>query len=134
GLAQLRLNRRLVTVDDDDLRFDRQELGAYLVANGGGTGPADVEALARRSGGWVAAVALGGPDGPGTALDRWGTEPSDQQVVDFLREEVLDELGAELQDFLVTTSVLDRFDQDLAAAVWSGDVPAMFEELRSRRL
>lgn len=123
-LARWRLEGALRELRADDLRFTAAEARAFAARLELELSPADGDALARRTEGWaaglqLAALSLRGrdrdPEARRDAIERFtGT---DRYVLDYLTEEVLLRQPEDVQDFLLMTSVLDRFDAALAAAV-----------------
>jgi LuxR family transcriptional regulator, maltose regulon positive regulatory protein len=124
-VAQLRARGQLVEVRAADLRFTADEAAAYL--NGPmGLGLSDdhVAALEGRTEGWIAALQL-------AALSLHGREDvdafvagfagDDRYIVDYLAEEVLARQPAEVRDFLLRTSVLERLTGALCDAVTGRD-------------
>ena len=120
-LPRLRARGDLVEVRAADLRFTTEEAASYLNGVMGlELGAADVRALEGRTEGWIAALQL-------AALSMTGREDvsafivgftgDDRYVVDYLVEEVLQRLPAEVQDFLLRTSVLDRMNGSLCNAL-----------------
>jgi LuxR family maltose regulon positive regulatory protein len=103
-LARLRAMELLSELRAADLQFSRDEALAMLLP--AGLDAASAEALHRRTQGWPAGLrlALGGARGmqAGGAIDR--------QAFDFLSSEVLAQLGPELREFLLQTSVLHELD------------------------
>ena len=120
-LARLRARGDLVEVRAADLRFTDEEAVTYLNdVMGLGLARADVRALEGRTEGWIAALQLaalsmtGRQDVSGFIA---GFTGDDRYVVDYLVEEVLQRLPADLQDFLLRTSVLERMTGALCDAV-----------------
>src|SRR6266516_2627670 len=124
-VAQLRARGRLVEVRAADLRFTSEEAAAYL--NGPmdlGLSDDDVAALEGRTEGWIAALQM-------AALSLQGREDAsafiagfagdDRYVVDYLAEEVLARQPAEVRQFLLETSVLERLTGPLCDAVTGRD-------------
>ena len=121
SLARLRARGELVEVRAADLRFTPDEAAAYLnEVMGLRLTPPDVAALEGRTEGWIAALQL-------AALSMQGREDAtgfiagfagdDRYIVDYLAEEVLQLQPSEVRDFLLHTSVLDRFTGALCDAV-----------------
>ncbi|MDT4932303.1 MAG: hypothetical protein QOK11_195 [Pseudonocardiales bacterium] len=119
-MAQLRARGRLVEVRAADLRFTVDEAAAYLNDSMGlGLSEADVAALEGRTEGWIAALQL-------AALSLQGREDAsafiagfagdDRYIVDYLAEEVLARQPADVRDFLLQTSVLERLTGPLCDA------------------
>ncbi|WP_395656413.1 LuxR C-terminal-related transcriptional regulator [Nocardioides sp.] len=120
-LSRLRARGQLVEVRAADLRFDADEVTAYLNGLHDLALPADaVAALAARTEGWVAALQLavlslqGRADAPGF-VDRFAGD--DRFVVDYLVDEVLSRQPDDVRRFLLDTAVLDRLTAPLCEAV-----------------
>ncbi|HEX5862553.1 MAG TPA: LuxR C-terminal-related transcriptional regulator [Nocardioides sp.] len=120
-LARLRARGDLVEIRAADLRFTADEAAAYLNdIMGIGLAPGDVQALEGRTEGWIAALQLAALSMTGrhdVSEFIAGFTGDDRYVVDYLVEEVLQRLPADLQDFLLHTSVLDRMTGTLCDAV-----------------
>ncbi len=123
-LAGLRARGVLGEIRAADLRFSVEEAAAYLTgAMGLPLAPAQVEALERRTEGWIAALQL-------AALSLRGREDvagfiagfagDDRFVLDYLAGEVLERQPAEVRDFLLRTSILGRMTGPLCDAVTGG--------------
>ena len=132
-LARLRARGQMADVRQADLRFTTDEAADFLRrVMGLELPPADVATLHRRTEGWIAglqlaALALQGP------LTLQGSVPSQgradahrivqsftgshRYVLDYLIEEVFRQQPAGVQDFLLKTSILDRFTAPLCDAV-----------------
>jgi LuxR family maltose regulon positive regulatory protein len=120
-LSRLRARGELVEVRAADLRFTDGEAADYLAGTMGlALADAEVAALAERTEGWAAALQLAGLSlqgraDPGAAVARFAGD--DRFVVDYLVDEVLARLPADVHDFLLRTSVLTRFTGALCDAV-----------------
>jgi LuxR family maltose regulon positive regulatory protein len=138
-LARLRVRGELTEVRAEDLRFTSEEAAAYLNESSGLhlTG-SEVEALAGRTEGWIAALQLAALSLQGradTAGFIAGFAGDDRYVVDYLLEEVLDRQPVEVRDFLLETSVLERLNADLCDAVTgASDGRAQLEALDRQNL
>jgi LuxR family maltose regulon positive regulatory protein len=124
-LSRLRARGELVEVRAADLRFDADEVTAYLNDQHGLALPADaLAALGARTEGWVAALQLAAlslrdrADAAGF-IDRFAGD--DRFVVDYLVDEVLDRLPHDVRRFLLDTAVLDRLTAPLCDAVHGGE-------------
>jgi LuxR family transcriptional regulator, maltose regulon positive regulatory protein len=120
-LSRLRARGELVEIRAADLRFDGDEVAAYL-ADLGLPGDA-VEALEARTEGWVAALQLAvlslrGRADASAFIDRFAGD--DRFVVDYLVDEVLDRQPDDVRRFLLDTSVLRRLTAPLCEAVHAG--------------
>ncbi|WP_210755084.1 serine/threonine-protein kinase [Gordonia paraffinivorans] len=120
-LGRLRVRNELIEIDSRALRFDMDESRELLLA---GTGlpidDADVAELEETTDGWVAALqlaslALRDDDDPQAAIRRFAA--NHRELGDYLAENVLDSLDAELLDFLLATSVSERICASLAEAL-----------------
>jgi DNA-binding SARP family transcriptional activator len=113
-LSRLRVSGRLVEIGPDDLRFRTWEVEAlFRDVYGEPLLPEDVADLARRTGGWAAYLQL--------FFLATARKPQSQRrqvlgsldrrfrlISEYLGRHVLAGLSAELQDFLIRTSVLRR--------------------------
>jgi LuxR family maltose regulon positive regulatory protein len=120
-LARLRARGQMVEIRQQDLRFSREECAAFLTqAMGLQVAPPDIAALERRTEGWIAGLQLAGlsmqgrEDLPGYIEAFTG---SSRYVLDYLIGEVLEQQPAEVQDFLMRTSILGRLTSGLCDAV-----------------
>lgn len=122
-LARWRAGGRVAEIGAAQLRFSGDEAAALLRSLAGASVDADEAAsLHRRTEGWAAGLQLFGialRDGTSTSGSlssvRYGT--GDRYVLDYLADEVLHGLPADLQEFLQRTSVLDAVTPALCDAV-----------------
>ena len=120
-LARLRARGQLVELRAGDLRFTAEEAAQLLRTEVGAhlTDPV-VTALGDRTEGWAAGLHLAALSLRGRGdVTRFVAEFSGSHrfVLDYLTEEVLERLPAELRTFLLETSVLDRLCGPLCDAV-----------------
>ena len=121
ALARMRGRGELLEVRAADLRFTPAESAAYLTATMGLVLTAqDVAALDMRTEGWIAALQLAallmqGRDDASAFIA--GFAGDDRYIVDYLAEEVLARQPADVRDFLLRTSILDRLSGPLCDAV-----------------
>jgi LuxR family maltose regulon positive regulatory protein len=119
-LARWRAKGWLTELRVADLAFSPAESVAFLRhALGEAPDDAVLARLATQTEGWAAALrlaALALADG-GTAAEAGEFGGEHRHVFDYLLEEVLAQQPADMQTFLLTTSVLDRFSGALADAV-----------------
>lgn len=120
-LSRLRARGELKELRAADLRFDQSEATTFLngVMNLELT-DSDVAALEGRTEGWITGLQL-------SALSLQGRENksdfvktfagNDRFILDYLLEEVLHLQPAQVQDFLLQTSVLNRFNGELCNAL-----------------
>jgi ATP/maltotriose-dependent transcriptional regulator MalT len=120
-LPRLRAGGELVEVRAAQLRFDSEEVSAYLNDLNDLALPTDaVAALEARTEGWVAALQLAvlslrGRADAAAFIDRFTGD--DRYVVDYLVEEVLDRQPEHVRRFLLDTSILGRLTAPLCQAV-----------------
>jgi ATP/maltotriose-dependent transcriptional regulator MalT len=126
-LARLRARSDLTEVRSVDLRFTLEEAQAVLETTvGGKLSPETIRLLEDKTEGWIVGLRLAALS-MRTRLDdnafvqRFkGT--SNELIVEYLLSEVLARQSPEVQDFVLRTSVLDRFCAPLCEALT--DVPA----------
>ena len=119
-LARLRARGQLTEIRAAELRFTPAEAGELLRHAGSALPDGSVAALAARTEGWAAGLAL-------AALSLRGQDDaaafvaaftgSHRYVLDYLAEEVLDGQDEQLRTFLLETSVLERLSGRLCDAV-----------------
>jgi LuxR family maltose regulon positive regulatory protein len=120
-LARLRAGGQLCEIRTGDLRFTPEE--AAILLNdliGLGLSEADIGVLDARTEGWVtslqmAALSMRGRDDVSSFVASFGG--SHRFVLDYLSEEVLHRQAADVQSFLLETSILDRLTGPLCDAV-----------------
>ncbi len=128
-LARLRARDQLTEVRAADLRFDEAEIAA-LLRDGMGLplSAPDVARLAERTEGWAAGLQLvglslqGRPDASAFIQSLSGTH---RFILDYLTEEVLARQPAEVQAFLLRTSILAQLTAELCDAVTSPPSPGL---------
>jgi LuxR family transcriptional regulator, maltose regulon positive regulatory protein len=120
-LARLRANNQLTEIRAGDLRFSDREaeefLNDVLELN---LSPIDVAALEERTEGWIVGLQLAGfsirdranPSGFIATLSG-----NQRFILSYLTEEVLQRQPAEIQQFLLQTSILDRLNGEVCDAV-----------------
>ncbi|HYO76740.1 MAG TPA: AAA family ATPase, partial [Thermoanaerobaculia bacterium] len=112
ALARLRARGQLAEIRAADLRFTAEETRAFLHdAMALPLPDAEVEELEKKTEGWAAGLQLaalslrGHGSAAGSVAALRGTN---RYILDYLTEEVLASQPAELRDFLLESSVLDR--------------------------
>jgi LuxR family maltose regulon positive regulatory protein len=126
-LARLRARGDLTELRLVDLVFTPDEIAAFLESTAGLRLPPDqLAALGARTEGWpaglqLAALSLTGRDPRATADFIHSLAGSHRFILDYLLEEVLDRQPTPMRDFLLTTSILDRFAAPLCDAVTGRD-------------
>lgn len=120
-LARLRARRQLLEIRGDDLRFTTDEAAAFLnQVMGLNLAAADIAMLETRTEGWVAGLQM-------AALSMQGRSDishfintftgSHRYIIDYLLDEVLQQQPADLQQFLLQTSILHRLCGPLCDAI-----------------
>ncbi|HSR34376.1 MAG TPA: LuxR C-terminal-related transcriptional regulator [Anaerolineae bacterium] len=128
-LPQLRARRKMNELRFVDLRFTPEEADALLQGALGREVSAESTALlVEKAEGWVVGLRLAA-----LTLRTLGHDEDFQQrvkgtssalIVEYLANEVLAQQSPEIQDFVLRTSVLDRFCAPLCEAVCWGGAPA----------
>ncbi|MFD4351209.1 protein kinase [Nocardia sp. NPDC058518] len=137
-LSRLRIHGELTELDAATLRFDPEEVRAFLTEAGGAHMTADeIAELTRVTDGWVAALQLtmlslrAGED-PAHLLDSLAAHPD---IGAFLAENVLGTLDPDTLDFLMTTSICERICGSLATALTGrADAADLLAEIADRGL
>ena len=120
-LARLRAAGEVADIGMRELRFSRSEAGALVSAVAGVTlDNSDLSALLARTEGWpagvyLAALSLRGHPSPHSFIDQF--TGNHRFIADFLAEEVLNRQTPDVRQFLLRTSILDRFTAPLCDAV-----------------
>ncbi|MHC8357550.1 LuxR C-terminal-related transcriptional regulator [Pseudomonas sp. LB3P81] len=119
-LARLRLSRQLLELHEQDLRLTHDEAVTLLDRHSTSLRGEALESLIQRSEGWVAglrfwllAASEAGSEG---ALPQ-SLHGGEGLIRDYLLEEVIDCLPAEVQSFLYDTASQERFCSELCDAV-----------------
>lgn len=123
-LGRLRVAGRLTEFRTTDLAFTADETATVLAGYRLRLGDDAVQTLSRLTEGWPAAVYLAalsmrGLADPDDFVRR--LSGSDRFLADYLSEEVLSRLHGELREFVLSMSVFDRFDAELANQVMGID-------------
>ena len=121
SLSKLRVRRQLLELSAKDLRFRQGEVASFFNEMMGLSLSIDqIDALETRTEGWVASLQLAALSMQGSA-DLTTTirsfAGSQSHVFDYLLGEVLEQQDKDVQQFLLDTSVLERFNADLCTAV-----------------
>ena len=102
------------------LALDTEETRAVAARDGLELSEDEADALRERTEGWAAAVALtslSSRDRDDAAARAAGLTGTEQQIADYLLEEVLGRQPENLKTFLLGTSILDRMNPALCDAV-----------------
>lgn len=138
-MSRMRMQDELVEIDAAALRFDAAESAEFLNdLSGLDLDSGEVEELAEKTDGWVAALQLAslslrGSDDPARLI---GTMTGRHHAIsEFLADNVLDILEPPMLQFLMDTSVADRISGPLAS-VLSGveDGQSMLDQVVERDL
>jgi len=119
-LGRLRVSGRLLEIDADLLKFDREESRRYIAGRlPCALNEAELDTLQDRTDGWpaalqLAAAALTGRSDTAALLE--GLVASSRNISDYLAEDVLARLPPRLCDFLLTTSLFDAFSPAMCDA------------------
>jgi ATP/maltotriose-dependent transcriptional regulator MalT len=119
-LARLRASGQLTEIRAAELRFTSAEAGELLQHAAPALPDASVAALAARTEGWAAGLALAalslrGHDDAASFVSAF--TGSHRYVLDYLAEEVLEQQDEQLRTFFLETSVLDRLSGPLCNAI-----------------
>lgn len=113
GLATARARGQLLEIGMDELRFTPTETRDYMAKVGWKNAtPEALDLLEERTDGWItgiklASLALRDPEAADRVLQKFSGSRHD--VSDYFAEQVLATLDREVQDFLLQTSLLERF-------------------------
>jgi LuxR family transcriptional regulator, maltose regulon positive regulatory protein len=129
-LTRLRLEGRLGEIRNDSLAFDLSETATLLAGHGLSLTRSQVQALWRRTEGWVAglrlaACALEGEADPAEFVQ--GAAGTETAIADYLLKELLTRQDEAIQRFMLRTSVVGRLTTDLAEVLT--DDPAVSKRL-----
>jgi LuxR family maltose regulon positive regulatory protein len=123
-LARLRVHGLLTEFRASDLRFTQEECALFLTqAVDVPLTARDIDELTIRTEGWaaglqLAAFSLLNRDDPGSITGFINTfNGTNRYVCNFLSEEVLSRLPEDIQNFLLTTSILERLNVSLCNKV-----------------
>ncbi len=119
-LAHFRGRGTMIEVGADDLRFTSEETEELLKAQEIVLEPSDLAALNVKTEGWavglkMAAMAMRGRRDVGDFISSF--TGSQKYVMDYLAEEVLNRQPEEVDSFLLSTSILEKFSAPLCDAV-----------------
>jgi LuxR family maltose regulon positive regulatory protein len=121
-VSRLRVRRQVVEIRQIDLQFTSEEAEDFLreVMGISQLTPNEVIALEERTEGWIAGLQLAGlsiksdPD-PAHFIESF--TGSDRFILDYFMEEVFTRQSGGIQNFLLATSILDRFCAPLCDSV-----------------
>ena len=138
-LARLRARRQMVEIRASDLRFTEEEAGHFfnqsmqLVLE-----EEDIHSLEMRTEGWavglqLAALALKKLPNPQNFVETF--RGSHRYVLDYLAEEVIRQQRDDIREFLIQTSILERFNAESCEAITGyPDSQGLLSELEQANL
>ncbi len=138
-LPRMRARRQVCEIRTVDLRFTPDEAADFLNrVMGLNLKPEDVEVLANRTEGWIAGLQLAAL----SLLDRQDIRAvigeitgDDRYIQDYLVDEVFLHQPADIQQFMLQTSILDRFTAPLCEALTGrSDSQAILERMERSNL
>ncbi len=135
-LARLRVRGQLAEIRMEQLRFSPQETAVFVQKSAGvQLSEAEAATLNDRAEGWVAglqmaAISLRGRGDAGAFVAAFAG--SHRFVFDYLLEQVLSRQRPEIREFLLKTSVLERFCAPLCAQVAATDAARQFLDTLER--
>ena len=119
-LARLRLSRQLLELNEQDLRLTHDEALTLLDRHSSSLRGEALESLIQRSEGWVAGLRfwlLAASEAGSQGAMPQALHGGEGLIRDYLLEEVIDCLPAEVQSFLYDTAPQERFCSELCDAV-----------------
>lgn len=137
SLSRLKLENKLLHIDQHDMRLSHQQIQQLNTHLGGAELSQDyVDSLMTMTEGWMAGVkvALLAYTRFGTvALERFnGSQP---EIVDYFGHVVIKRLPPQMHDFLLSCSIFERFDGELCDQVLGRSGSALLlEDLAAREL
>lgn len=137
-LVSLRLRRQLGELTEADLRLTEDEAATLLTQVAGRDVSAETAiALDHYTEGWITGLYLAGLSlrrrSDPEVMNRLGAE-GNVLVVDYLVEEVLDQLPPEMVEFFLRTSILDSFDSSLCDVLLTQTIGDMTRQPQPARL
>lgn len=123
SIAKLRVRQQVTEIRQADLRFTLEETAVFLNEQMGLDLTADdLSAVEARTEGWIAslqlaALSLNQQDSTTKAQFIEQFSGSNRYVMDYLVDEILNQLTPEARQFLIETAVFDRFCAQLCDAI-----------------
>jgi LuxR family transcriptional regulator, maltose regulon positive regulatory protein len=123
-ISRLRVRRQVVEIRQADLQFNANETESFLREGMDiqHLTPEDIEVLEQRTEGWIAGLqlaALSLKNDPNPAEFIQSFAGSDRYVLDYLLDEVFSHQPEDIQNFLLSTSILDRLCAPLCEVVFA---------------
>ncbi|MBE0669937.1 MAG: winged helix-turn-helix transcriptional regulator [Anaerolineales bacterium] len=120
-LGRWRVRGQLTEIRADDLRFKKEEAAQFLIQTMGlSLSAEDIRTLEARTEGWVAGLQLAAltlQKSTNSSEIISAFAGSNRYVADYLTDEVLSRQPETLRDFLLKTSILERFNASLCDQV-----------------
>ena len=124
----------MVEIRQSDLRFVNDEISQFLEHTMGlQLSKKNIRLLEQRTEGWIAGIQLA------VIALRERTDRDDfmhsfagdhRYILDYLTDEILSRQSDEIQDFLLTSSILDRFSGQICSALTGGEIsPSRSQEI-----
>ncbi|HKY21347.1 MAG TPA: LuxR C-terminal-related transcriptional regulator [Vicinamibacterales bacterium] len=138
-VSRLRALGQIHEIEMSDLMFSEAEVAEFVEkVRGGPLSPAQLSRLKEGTEGWAASLQMAGIALRGVRdVDRFldGFSGEHKSISDFLGDEVLRRQPTEVQEFLIATSILKRFNADLCDAVTQRrDGRRLLDEIETRNL
>ena len=128
-LTNLHSKGKMTILDKDDLRFSKDEIRKYLDCRGFYFPNEVIETIEQRTEGWITLLQLAATTSKNEADPQIFLSKliGDQNfLVKFLAEEVLDQQPDDIRQFLLKSSILNKFCGDLCEAVINPSAQAGF--------
>jgi LuxR family maltose regulon positive regulatory protein len=121
-LGQLRARREMTELRTADLRFTSEEAHIFLQTSvGKEIGNEATDLMAEKCEGWIVGLRLAALSmrtlSDDDAFVRGFKGTSSARIVDYLASEVLARQSSEVQDFVLRTSILDRFSAPICGVL-----------------
>lgn len=108
SLARLRATDQVLEIHASDLRFNEEEIRAFLEQMGVHLSPEQLVRLNQSAEGWAVALQLAGLAIARQPYD-WHIPAGQAHIFEYLAQEVLRRESPEVQDFLKVSALFDRF-------------------------
>lgn len=132
--SRLEAKRDVLVLSTGNLKFDQNEI-AYLIENlyGKEASPGFVKLLYEKTGGWITGLHLLLQSSPDHFDNDLTVSPD--KFYDFFAEDVFNALESELQNFLISTSILESFDADICSKLLGiSDTEGLVEKVVSKNI
>src|SRR5688572_29792921 len=148
-VARLRARGQLREFHVDDLRFTLEETKLFFnKVMGLNLSTGQIRSLEQYTQGWVAGLQMTGISIQSHSLTDNGMRRAEQSnteksipnanerqfIAEYLLTEVFDHQPGDVQDFLLNTSILDRFSADLSGSIYSGNAKEMLSYIEKTNL